>query len=705
MLAVALVILLATAPAVPEPGGVAVVRVPDEPTSVVLSEAGTYQAVVADVDDDGVRDLVRLVAGERGAIDLEAWGLRDGRPERIGAALNIVPVRPTGGQGNIVYAGAPVRLVVRAIGAAERATLVRQPRFEEPGLEVDCCLLLDDVRIVDGAPALLRVADRGPSADAVLVLDLDGDGTDELLASRGLPPLGDTTFPTAARVYRWQGDRFGPPTFSDLSVGSGVSPFVLGDSDGVPGEEAGVIAAQARLHRLSLRDGDRLVAETGPASVADALAVPIDDGRGIAINGRLTGLDVHAWPRDGGLDPGVAATIANPGDLLGVVRLEGVDRLLVRDAVVEALHVLTLPTLVDLGSPTVTRSPAAGTLAASPLRPFSGSLPGDGPDGAATVLWAGRMLPLADRDDAPFFTRGSALFPTLAGAWPVGMLGPDRGWLAIQHAPLPLTPIDPDGGRLEPPVLQPGSGVSLVPFADAVEPERDDGELDPPVGGAVEDGRTLLVPAEGFVARVEAPSGSRVALASADPSVLADVRIVPASGVLEVAIAPPRSPTPVVRFRATVAVGTPAGRGYLASWNVRVLDRPPPLDAGTTTPFGSGNVAVTGRTAPGTTVTVDGSAVEVDADGRFSADVAAPPWPTRIEVTAIDPVGNMSRVTVTGIGWFDYRALPWAGLALALVAAAGIVLFLRAPRAAVVPRPPEDEGVLEELDPDDDDAR
>ncbi len=164
--------------------------------------------------------------------------------------------------------------------------------------------------------------------------------------------------------------------------------------------------------------------ETGPASVADALAVPIDYGRGLALNGRLTGLDVHAWPRDGALDPGVAALIDNPGDLLGVVRLQGVYRLLVRHAAVEALHVLTLPTLVDLGSQTVTRSPAAGTLAASPLRLFTGSLPGGAPNGAVTVLCADTMLPLNDRDDAPFFTQGSALFQTLGGVWPVGMLGP-----------------------------------------------------------------------------------------------------------------------------------------------------------------------------------------------------------------------------------------------------------------------------------------
>jgi hypothetical protein len=703
MLATVLALVLAIAPAgVPPSAPLAVARVPGEPDAVMLPEVGTYQAVVADVDGDGVRDLLRLVAAERGAIDVEAWTLRGDRWVRLGAALNVVPVRPTGAQGNIVFAGAPVRLLVRSIGELERATLVRQPRFEEPGLDADCCLLIDDVRLVDGALALVRVADRGPSADAVLALDLDGDGTDELLASRGLPPLGDTTFPTAARVYRWSGERFAAPVFTDLAVGSGVSPFVLGDSDGAPGEEAAFIGAQSRLHRISLRAGDALVAEDGGPSVDAALAVPVEGGVGVAIVSRLTGLAVHRWPRDGALDAGFPSFTVDAGELLGVVRMQGADRLLLRDAAVEALHVLSLPTLAEIGNPTVTRSPAAGTLAASPTRPYVGPLPGGGADGAGAVVYAGRLLPSVDRPGAPFATLDSALLSTLAGAQPAGLLGPDRAWLGLHHAPLALPVVDPAGGRLDGPVLQPGSGVSLVPLETAREPELDDAILDPPVSGAVEAGRELLVPATGFTARLEAPPGSRVVLAGLDPTVLADVRVVPASGRLRVQIVPPRGTVPAARYRATVAVTTPAGRGYLAAWDVRVLAAPPLLEAAAATPFGSASVTVEGRTAPRAVVTVAGQPTRVGPDGRFSAPVPAPPWPTEVVVVATDPVGNQARVTVTGVGWFDYRGLPWAAIALGVVGAAGVVLFLRVPRQAAGVRRQDDDGVLEELDPSED---
>ena len=108
---------------------------------------------------------------------------------------------------------------------------------------------------------------------------------------------------------------------------------------------------------------------------------------------------------------------------------------------------------------------------------------------------------------------------------------------------------------------------------------------------------------------------------------------------------------------------------------------------------------MTGHTMPYATVAVAGGQVEVGADGRFSARVAAPPWPTNIEVVATDPFGQAATASVSGVGFFDYRGLPWVPIAVVLVAIAGIVLFLRVPRPVAVPRP-ADDAVLEEMDPD-----
>ena len=54
---------------------------------------------------------------------------------------------------------------------------------------------------------------------------------------------------------------------------------------------------------------------------------------------------------------------------------------------------------------------------------------------------------------------------------------------------------------------------------------------------------------------------------------------------------------------------------------------------------------------------------------------------------------------ISGVGIFDYRGLPWVPIAVLLVGVAGIVLFLRVPHPASVPRP-ADDAVLEEVDPD-----
>ena len=47
---------------------------PDEADAVVLPDARpTYQAVAADIDGDGDREIARLVAGPGGSIMAEAW--------------------------------------------------------------------------------------------------------------------------------------------------------------------------------------------------------------------------------------------------------------------------------------------------------------------------------------------------------------------------------------------------------------------------------------------------------------------------------------------------------------------------------------------------------------------------------------------------------------------------------------------------------
>lgn len=330
----------------------------------------------------------------------------------------------------------------------------------------------------------------------------------------------------------------------------------------------------------------------------------------------------------------------------------------------------------------------------APVVPYVGPLPGGGRDGASAVAFGGRLVSSAEPS-------GVVPFPALAGAAPIGLAGPDRATLAVLHGPNPLAPLHPQGGRFDPPTAVPGSAITVAPVALAAATEPDGTPLEPPISGTTLAGAegTLTIGPAGFRARFDAPPGSRVYVAGSDPSVVASIAVVPASGRLEVPLVPPPVQTEG-RHRFSAAVITPAGHGYLAAWEADVVDGPPALEATATTALGPGDVLVSGRTAPYASITVAGEPTAVDARGRFEARIALPPWPTEVEVSAVDPFGNTASRSLSGVGWFDYRGLPWLAIAVGLLALAALGLFLRVPRSPVRPRAADDDAVLEELEPD-----
>ena len=691
--------MIPTGPILPPAPPTAIPSVPDEPGAFVLPEAEVYQAVVADLDGDGAREIVRLVAGERTAIEAEAWGEERGEWALLGQ-IEVAPPAPVGGAGVINYAGAPVRLIVRHAGGRDLVTVVRQPVFREPDLDAECCLLIGDLRL-DDRLRLIDLVDPAFSVEAVFAIDMDGDGIDELVTTRSLPPLGDISFPTQANVYRWTGDDFSPPVTTRIQVGSGDLPFVLGDSDGGPGDELGVITrlSTGRLYRIALRPGDALDTEDAGIAATDARAVPIGDGRGIAVVERAGTVTVHEWPA-GGLGVQVGSAIVPDGAIIGTVTVGIEDRLMVRQPTPEALHALLLPDLTFTRARGITRSPAAAAFAFGPIAPYVGLVPGGGPDGKEQIIFEGQVMPVDTFDDAPFPPGGTAFVPAMAGAQPIGLAGREP-WLVLLHTRLSAAPLDPAGGLLAPPLAAPASAISLVPYAQFVgQPEEDSGQLEPPVVDAIplDERGTLAVGADGFTVRLEAPAGSRVYLAEPDPSVVASIDVVPDSGSLDLRILP-QPVASVGRQRVSLAVVSPGGRSYLATWDVRLLTEAPSIDASVSTPLGSGAL-VEGRAAPYATVTVGGTAVPVDEEGRFAASVDVPPWPTDVVIAATDPVGNVGTFSVSAVGFFDYRALPWIPIVVVLVAVAGIVLYLRVPHLRPQPRAAGDDSELEEVEPD-----
>jgi len=699
LLPTALLALLIAAP-MPGPGpGAAVAVVPDEPDAIVLPDASIYQTVAADLDGDARREVIRLVRGEGDATLAEVWGLGADGWRLRGEPVEVVPPSRIGARIDPVYQSTPARLLVRRVSGVERVSVASQPHFEEIDAGPPCCLILHDLAIEDGSAVRRAVSASSDFADALIVIDFDGDGTDELLSTRSLPPAGDIGFPIDARVHRWVDDAFAEPTVTRLPVGSGDSPFRLGDSDGVPGDEAAIISTLGPpgIFRIRLANNDGLDLDAAGFTADQAVAVPLDDGRGVAVVGPVVGLMVAAWPPGEPASEPLAASPITDARMVGTVTVKDQPRLVVHQPATDAVHMLGLPGLLPPQGITITRSPAAAALSDAPWPPFSGPLPGGGVDGEPVIIHAGRLIPSPD-DAVP---SGTSLTATLVGAEPVGLVG-DRDLIVLQHGPVGRSAPGPGGGALVVPALLDQAWTSIAPFELTRDPEADDGDLEPPLRDALRlDGRDgIAVGPGGFLAEVSAPPGSRVAVADFDPSVVRTPIIVPASGRVDTPFVPPTVATADPRYRATLLVLTPAGHAHLASWDVRVLTEPPSVEVSVSTPFGSGAVELSGRTARYATVRVDGTPVEVGAGGRFATTVELPPWPTEISIEVDDRLGNVGRQTVSGIGWFDYRGLPWVPLTAALVAVAGVVLFLRVPRTIPLPRRPDDDAALEELEPD-----
>ena len=575
-----------------------------------------------------------------------------------------------------------------------------QPSFSEPEDERECCLLIHDLVLDGEALRIEQVADPSAVADAVHAIDLDGDGTDELLASYFLAPLNDASSLTEARVFRWADDHFATPTATRLPVGSGSTPIILGDSDGVPGDEAAFISSSAldALFRISLGPDDTLITEDSGLIVDDALAVPLSrTQRGVAVLTPRYGLGVLSWPRGKPPSVPIASQPIESARLVGVVDIGASPRLLVHRTAPDELHIRSLPDLAStLPRGPIPPSEAAAMLANGPLSPYVGPLPGGGPHGAFSAIVAGRLVPAQVLDD-PTVAIGA-----MAAGWPIGLVGHDRAWLAIQQGTIGVPPLDPAGGRLDPPVIQLGSAVTIAPLVVATTPEGNGGDYDPSIQGGVElaDG-AIGVDRGGFVAEVVAPPGSRVYLPFRDDAESHEMLVVGDDGTIEVTIQVPVGVTAGVDGTVAVTVVTPAGHAYTSSWTLRLLDGSPDIGATAQTTLGSSGVIVAGRAPPYADVEVAGKAVVLDDQGRFSTSVDLPPWPTAVTVTARDPLGNEASLLVSGVGILDYRGLPWLPIALVLLGGLAVALFVRVPKPRSSPRPSSDDAVLEEIDPAD----
>jgi len=673
----------------------AVGSIPAEEGAVLVPNVPTLQALAADVDGDGRRELVRLIRDEESATLVDVWRLGDAGWGQAADPVEVLPPAQRGAREDRVYAEASLRMLAWHDGIRERVLVASQPRFEILDTGPACCLLLDELSLGPDGLGLSPIAQPSFAVHGLLALDIDGNGVDELLTTQRLLGGAGVT-PLEARIYRWMGEQFGAPATRDLLYGGdGNGPFLLGETDGVVGEEAGLIAGQfSELHRISLDEsGVVSVDSSGLSSIRDAVAIGGDAEPGLVT---LTSDEVvHVvWPK-GGEAQRAAAVPAGPEDrLAGVVG--GVDggspRVVVAATGTQsAVRVLDAVTLerVDL----VPASDVIGGIVALPLRPYVGPLTPSEP--GSDLLALGLRLRAGVSTARPM--------ATLLNATPLGQVGDGR-WTAVAHATVPVPVASPQGGVFAPLTPIPGAWYAIVRNAVLHRPEADGGLLELQTSGAVSvgSGPRLYVGPDGFQASLAAPAGSHVAVFGADAVGGTARNVVPDGGRLVVGIrpTPPSDDAAGGLVRSQLVVLTPAGHAYLAAWEVQPLIQPPPLRAAAATRLGSFAVEVTGSTLPVVEVRVGGRRVPVGADGRFVAAVGAPPWPTTIEITAVDPAGNRSSAQLVAVGLIDYRGVPLLPLGATLIGIAGAFLLVKVPRLRPPPRAAGDDSRIEELEGD-----
>lgn len=653
--------------------------VPAEPGTIVLPSARTLQALAGDVDGDGNRELLRLVQDDNEATLLEVWREAGGRWSRVDRPIQVLSGQAPGPGRNKVYAGAPARLLVWNEGGAERVLVVTQPRFELRDVGPACCLLIGKVVLDRSGLRLDSMGGQSNSVDAILALDLDGDGTDELLTTRSLQPIGEIEYPIEARVYRLDGARFGQPSKVKLPFGSGDSPFALGDTDGHPGQEAGLIGTLGPpgLFRIRMDASGTLVMDrSGLRSATAAVPFALQGGNAIAVT-EPNAVRLVDWPAD--QTPRVLAEDKGVSGVLGTATTPNGPLLLLE--LDDGSRLRTQGPDLRLG-PTIDAGPSAVLLALRSLRLYHGPLPGGGYEGSPAAIFRGRLVgslgPRTGRQSeqpiAPF-----------VDALPIGLVGRGNASLAVLHADLFPGGRARGGGVLEELTPSPDNWLSIAPIEEVLRAGVPSGRLEPAIEGAVRDATRparLLTSAAGFHAHVSGPPGSRVAVFG-----MAETKhqVLPASGVLSVAVEPPKSDAVNPQLDAGLVVLTPAGQAYVVDWTVQVLTEPPPVVAVAVTPFLSSQVRVSGNAPPGTMLTLNGSSIAAGADGHFAAEVTAPPWPSEVRLEATDLVGNQSTRVLSVVGLVDYRRLPWIPIVVLVTVVVAIALFARGPRARRLP--------------------
>jgi hypothetical protein len=694
-LASALLLVLIAALSAPGPAHAA------DGTRAAVLPGDAHAALVADVDGDGANELVRIL-GDRDTGDVvEAWAHHGETWGPLGSVGIPQLTRSEGDERMVPGSDASGLLVWQADGRSRVLVLARWGVPADDPNGFPCCVSIYELIWRDGAIHLEPRALSEGMADYVQSIDVDGDGTDELV--RVVSNFREQS--GTIEVLRWDGEAF-RSIFREEGDGLGGGAWP-GDTDGVAGDDLVLgPSPTGDVRRIAWADGGLVVEEAhfDLGERAEGYISGVADGAFVFT--LPSELRIIRWPRGG--EPVTTARLSGavypyggivgsgPGSLLAVQEPffgAGYAPLTIHDLELNELgEVAPAPSVVRVGEAVDDQASSAQALERY-LFPYSGPMPGATPGTPIGFVWAGHLVTAA-----PGGGYETEPIAPLAGFQPIGLAGPEDGWMALSGGYL-------GGGNvasLYSGPFPPGfGGISLVPVDELLRPSgvaptvelRNAVALGDPGDEVTE----LVAGPNGFEVVVGAPVGSWIS--AWDGWHVEEVTMAGASVALEITPRRGRDDDEDAPIEASLLVVTPDGHATLIEWAGTYIRQPPQLEVGGRTDALAFSATLTGSVGPNATVTVDGRPMAVTADGGFDATVDAAPWPRAVAVVARDPLGNEVVELVEVVGLYDYRGLPWAAIVGAATLTAGVVLFVRIPRRRSRDVPDVGDGRLEELDP------
>lgn len=669
---------------------------------VVRLPGVTTAAVRIDMDEDGVLDLARLLEAPGELPVLEVWA-HDATSGWDRTAILPVPW-PANGDVDASNAAVGTALLVARVDGVP--SLLLGTTLVDPGAQgTGACCLTIHLAVLDGRRLELDTHPIvGASAHELLVLDLDGDGTDEVVAISTSDQFDPAEPPASAlSVFGWRGgtlELLAERERAGFQMGS-----VVGDVDGRPGVELiSALDHEPRLERLAWDGSNMTFTDAGAPSGPQGPGWPAGVLGGHLVYVDETGVSTLAWPAHGQISrvaristpefPGAHVVGSGDASLLvvegGQNPFEPRDETAIYDESLEPLGSVTVPPAAAEARAMLAEMPWGGEgMAFQPRWGFSGPLPSSGREAAGWVTAAGIVRP-----DGTDGWRLEPMEPMLGA--PMGRLGRNGEWLALCEACWNT---------------ETQAFISAGPSFDrsALILSRQDAP-------AAVDGAPMEARYTGAI--VEAVNGSVTTLLASSSGAVIDIPVAPGSEVMSSAGGPATQQGSLEdRFRleipavggsgrrdtwgATVLVIGPDTRFRIHRWEVTYApESGPAVTAVAERSLFELSATVTGTADPETRIVVDGEPVAVAADGRFTHPVSAVPWPRMIAVRAVDPFGTERMVGIEVVGFIDARGLPWPAMVATATIVIGVLLFLRVPRWERRRPVSDGDGSLEDLDGD-----